>query len=550
MAIVLDNITYTYGMGTPFEKTALRGVSLTIENGEFLGVIGHTGSGKSTFVQHLNGLLHPTTGTVTVNGVDISASTEEAKKMRHKVGMVFQYPEHQLFEETIAQDIAFGPKNLGLSADDVDERVRDAMKFVGLDYDTYAERSPFHLSGGQMRRVAIAGVVAMDPDFLVLDEPSAGLDPFGREEIFEEIIRLHKEKGITVILVSHNMEDISRMASRLVVLDKGRIVLDGEPMDIFNNHRDELQAVGVDVPPVSVTMEYLREQGLDVSNRVLSVDVRYKQFSKEVTMLNNITIGQYFPGNSFLHRMDPRAKIIATTIFVVAIFLANSPLAYGVVGGFTIFSMLLSRLPLRLMWSAIKPLWIIIVFTMGIHIFTTPGNPIFQWGIINITDYGVAMGLQMAARLIFLILFSSLLTYTTSPIRLTDGIEHLLNPFRRIGVPAHELAMMMTIALRFIPTLLDETDRIMKAQSARGADFVTGSIIQRAKNMVPLLVPLFISAFRRADELAIAMEARCYRGGVNRTRMKELQVTYVDYIGVGAVVLITIILIALWWLGL
>ena len=255
MAIVLDNITYTYGMGTPFEKTALRGVSLTIENGEFLGVIGHTGSGKSTFVQHLNGLLHPTTGTVTVNGVDISASTEEAKKMRHKVGMVFQYPEHQLFEETIAQDIAFGPKNLGLSADDVDKRVRDAMKFVGLDYDTYAERSPFHLSGGQMRRVAIAGV-----------------DPFGREEIFEEIIRLHKEKGITVILVSHNMEDISRMASRLVVLDKGRIVLDGEPMDIFNNHRDELQAVGVDVPPVSVTMEYLREQGLDVSNRVLSVD--------------------------------------------------------------------------------------------------------------------------------------------------------------------------------------------------------------------------------------------------------------------------------------
>ena len=267
-------------------------------------------------------------------------------------------------------------------------------------------------------------------------------------------------------------------------------------------------------------------------------------------MLNNITIGQYFPGNSFLHRMDPRAKIIATTIFVVAIFLPNSPLAYGIVGGFTIFAMLLSRLPLRLMWSAIKPLWIIIVFTMGIHIFTTPGNPIFQWGIINITDYGVAMGLQMAARLIFLILFSSLLTYTTSPIRLTDGIEHLLNPFRRIGVPAHELAMMMTIALRFIPTLLDETDRIMKAQSARGADFVTGSIIQRAKNMVPLLVPLFISAFRRADELAIAMEARCYRGGVNRTRMKELQVTYVDYIGVGAVVLITIILIALWWLGL
>ena len=231
-------------------------------------------------------------------------------------------------------------------------------------------------------------------------------------------------------------------------------------------------------------------------------------------MLNNITIGQFFPGNSLLHRMDPRAKIIGTTIFVVAIFLANTPLAYGIVAAFTIGAMLLSRLPLRLMWNAIKPLWIIIVFTMGIHIFTTPGNSIISYGIINITDNGLAMGLQMAARLVFLILFSSLLTYTTSPIRLTDGIE-----------------------------------RIMKAQSARGADFVTGSIIQRAKNMVPLLVPLFISAFRRADELAIAMEARCYRGGVNRTRMKELSITWVDYVGLGAVFIVTAILLILWWLG-
>ena len=247
-------------------------------------------------------------------------------------------------------------------------------------------------------------------------------------------------------------------------------------------------------------------------------------------MLNNITIGQFFPGNSLLHRMDPRAKIIGTTIFVVAIFLANTPLAYGIVAAFTIGAMVLSRLPLRLMWNAIKPLWIIIVFTMGIHIFTTPGNSIISYGIINITDNGLAMGLQMAARLVFLILFSSLLTYTTSPIRLTDGIEHLLNPFRRIGVPAHELAMMMTIALRFIPTLLDETDKIMKAQMSRGADFESSNIINRAKNLVPLLVPLFVSAFRRADELAMAMEARCYRGGYNRTKMKEAKITKADYI--------------------
>lgn len=264
-------------------------------------------------------------------------------------------------------------------------------------------------------------------------------------------------------------------------------------------------------------------------------------------MLSNITLGQYFPGNSFLHHMDPRAKIMGTTIFIVAIFLANSLLSYGVVAGFTLFCLLLSRLPVRLLWQAVKPLWIIIVFTMAIHVFTTPGEVIWKASFLQITREGLAMGSLMTGRLVFLILFSSLLTYTTLPIRLTDGIEHLLNPFRRFGVPAHELAMMMTIALRFIPTLLEETDRIMKAQEARGADFTTGSIIQRAKNMIPLLVPLFISAFRRADDLAIAMEARCYRGGENRTRMKELAYTWYDYIGIAAVGLITVILIGMRW---
>lgn len=262
-------------------------------------------------------------------------------------------------------------------------------------------------------------------------------------------------------------------------------------------------------------------------------------------MLSNITIGQYFPGDSFLHRMDPRAKIIATMIFIIAIFLAETTLAYTVVGVFTLFTVALSRLPMRLVWNSVKPLWIIIVFTMAVHVFTTPGTMIWQYGFLHISEEGVRMGSYMAARLVFLIIFSSLLTYTTSPIRLTDGIEHLLNPFRRIGVPAHELAMMMTIALRFIPTLLEETDRIMKAQASRGADFTTGSLVKRAKNMVPLLVPLFISAFRRADELAVAMEARCYRGGENRTRMKELTVTSYDYIGIAGVLVITVVLLVL-----
>lgn len=272
MSIVLDRITYIYGEGTPYEKTALRDISLTIEDGEFVGIIGHTGSGKSTLVQHLNGLLKPTQGMVRINGVDISQKNEESRLIRHKVGMVFQYAEHQLFEETISEDIAFGPKNLGLSPEEVDQRVRSAMKFVGLPYNEFAERSPFQLSGGQMRRVAIAGTIALEPDFLVLDEPSAGLDPFGREEIFSQIMRLHREEKKTVILVSHNMEDISRMANRVIVMHRGKVLLDGKPMDIFLNHRDELAIAGVDVPPVSELIEYLRNKGLKASPYVLTVE--------------------------------------------------------------------------------------------------------------------------------------------------------------------------------------------------------------------------------------------------------------------------------------
>lgn len=272
MSIKLEQVTYTYGAGTPFEKTALYDTSVEIHEGEFVGIIGHTGSGKSTFVQLLNGLIQPTTGTVTVDGTDISKKTKEVMAMRHKVGMVFQYPEYQLFEETIAKDIAFGPRNFGLSEQEIEERVREAMDFVGLDYQTYADRSPFRLSGGQMRRVAIAGVIAIHPQYLILDEPSAGLDPIGRREIFSEIQRWHKEKDVTVILVSHNMEDVSQMANRLLVLSHGKIQLDGEPLDIFSTKQDVLQQAGVSVPPATAVLQYLQTRGFAVNDRVHSID--------------------------------------------------------------------------------------------------------------------------------------------------------------------------------------------------------------------------------------------------------------------------------------
>ncbi|MCQ2373819.1 MAG: energy-coupling factor transporter transmembrane protein EcfT [Phascolarctobacterium sp.] len=248
-------------------------------------------------------------------------------------------------------------------------------------------------------------------------------------------------------------------------------------------------------------------------------------------MLNNITLGQYFPGDSFIHKLDPRTKLLCTLLFIVAIFFANSPISYGILCGFTLLVILVSRLPFVMVLKSVKPIWIILLLTLCIHIFTTPGETIlYQYSFLTVTKEGLELGVKMCLRLILLLLFSSILTFTTSPIVLTDGIESLLRPFKCIGVPAHELAMMMTIALRFIPTLLEETDRIMKAQTARGADFESGNIIQRVKNMLPLLIPLFIGAFRRADDLAIAMEARCYRGGEGRTRMHQLSYGSNDYV--------------------
>ena len=245
-------------------------------------------------------------------------------------------------------------------------------------------------------------------------------------------------------------------------------------------------------------------------------------------MLKDITIGQYFPGDTFVHRLDPRIKILIVIMFIASLFFIDSFYPYIFIFGFILFTIVLSKIPIKFVLKGLKPLALIITITFIINVFLTKGEVLFQIGPLTVTKEGLSQAVFMALRLIFLITGTSLLTLTTSPISLTDGIEKLLSPFKRIGLPAHELAMMMTIALRFIPTLLEETDKIMKAQMARGADFESGNAINRAKNLVPLLVPLFVNAFRRADELAIAMEARCYRGGEHRTRLNELKIKRQD----------------------
>lgn len=280
MSIKLTNVFHTYSKGTPFERRALNDVSLEISKGEFVAIIGHTGSGKSTLVQHLNGLLKPTEGKAFIDEVDLSGKGTEVKAARQQVGMVFQYPEHQIFAETVFEDIAFGPRNKGFNEDEVAKQVREAMAFVGLDCDTYAQRSPFQLSGGQMRRVAIAGVVAMNPDYLVLDEPSAGLDPRSRNAVFKEILELHKSRGIAIVLVTHSMEEAAKYADRMLVINGGKVMFDGKPMEIFRNHSQELIAVGMDVPQVFKLADLLRQRGLQLPENIKDEQALIKAIKK------------------------------------------------------------------------------------------------------------------------------------------------------------------------------------------------------------------------------------------------------------------------------
>jgi energy-coupling factor transport system ATP-binding protein len=286
MIIKIENLTYIYNLGNPFEKKALDNINLEINEGDFIGLIGHTGSGKSTLIQHLNGLMKPTSGKIIVDGVDITSKDANLRSVRQKVGLVFQYPEHQLFEETVWKDIAFGPINLGLKDEELDRRVRSAMELVGLDFENIKDRSPFELSGGQKRRVAIAGVLAMKPKVLILDEPTAGLDPRGRDEILDEIHELHRKKGITIILVSHSMEDVAKLVNRIIVMHKGHIAMEGTPREVFKRV-DELESIGLGIPQISYFMREYKMKGHPVRDDVLTVEEAKNELLKYLRRNSN-----------------------------------------------------------------------------------------------------------------------------------------------------------------------------------------------------------------------------------------------------------------------
>ena len=273
-----ENLTYTYSQGTPFEKTAVKDVNIEIEEGELVGIIGHTGSGKSTLIQHLNGLIKPTSGKIFIDGADIHDKDIKLRDVRFKVGLVFQYPEYQIFEETVYKDIAFGPTNMGLDEGEIDKRVRETAKLVGID-DSLLNKSPFELSGGQKRRVAIAGVMAMRPKVLILDEPTAGLDPRGREMILGQIKHYHEETGSSVLLVSHSMEDVARFAQKILVMNKGEVFCYDTPPAVFAR-ADEIAAIGLSVPQITKVFSMLRSRGIDIRGDVYTIEFAMKTINE------------------------------------------------------------------------------------------------------------------------------------------------------------------------------------------------------------------------------------------------------------------------------
>lgn len=282
MSIKIESLTHIYMPGSPFEKVALKDINLTIDDNDFVALIGHTGSGKSTLIQHLNGLLSPTKGKIYIDGIDITEKNVKLVDIRKKVGLVFQYSEYQLFEETIEKDIEFGPKNLGLSDEEIHQRVVKAMEMVGLDYEEYKDKSPFDLSGGQKRRVAIAGVIAMNPKTLILDEPTAGLDPKGRDDILSQIKKLHDDYGMTIILVSHSMEDVANIADKVIVMNNGSVELQG-PIDTVFKEVEKLESIGLGVPQVTYLMLKLKALGFDVSDGIYTIE----QAKEEIIKLLN-----------------------------------------------------------------------------------------------------------------------------------------------------------------------------------------------------------------------------------------------------------------------
>ena len=570
MQLELRDVTYSYD-GT---NNAIEDIDLTLDYSRIVGIAGHTGSGKSTLIQHLNGVLHPTAGQVLLDGVDL-AHKQHRNAAVAQVGVVFQDPEQQLFGQSVLEDVAFGPRNLGLDDTQVQERVHWALRKVGMDDADVWDKSPFELSGGQQRRVALAGVLAMEPRLLVLDEPVAGLDPAGHDYLLALIRKLHAD-GMGIVIVSHDMNDLAQLCDRIVVLNNGRIEMDGAPNEVFAQ-ATRLRAIGLGVPDAQRVALDLRDAGMPLADDTLFCDVESladaiaAAFAADEPVPRRSGRGQGVerypseiplpPPNSLreqerlspatarrrsvVHRMDPRVKLTLLLVYIAIALLAKSWLALGVLAAFTVAFFAAARISVREALGAWLPLSFIVLLTLIANLFFVQGGTEYvSWGFIHISHDGVHQALFMGARLSLLLFAAVLLTLTTTPLDLTDGMESMLAPFKRIGVPAHELSMIAGIALRFLPQLNTEFKQTRAAQLSRGAKLGTGHMGERWRALKALLVPLFAGAFRHADTLAAAMDARCYHGTDGRTRLHPLELSARDAWGTAAMLLLAVAVIA------
>ncbi|MCL2526475.1 MAG: energy-coupling factor transporter ATPase, partial [Coriobacteriia bacterium] len=471
MSLVASDLALSYKVGAQV-TAALKQASLEVSSGELIVIRGDTGSGKSTLLSILANLAEPDTGEVAV--LEMSATQggsahSAAEPADSSARLVFQDPELQLFSETVLEDVAFGPRNLGATPDEARAAARTALKQVGLSPDDFGERSPFLLSGGQARRAAIAGIVAMKPAFFLADEPTSALDAQGRDKVRALIASLTASSG--VIVVTHNPEQFADIATRTYTISDGILRLEST-----QRHASDSDTL---TPKAPVDKSKKRKSGIP-----------------------DLNFSLFVPGDTIIHRLDPRTKIIAAALLIASLFSYLGWIPILAVFVLVVALTLTAKVPLGPMFKMLKPLSILITFTLIIHSIS--------WQPFGFSLEGFGRGGLFTLRLVDVMMLSLLVTLTTSPVALTDGLTLLMRPLRRLRVPIDDIAMMLSIALRFIPTIMEEAMTIVRAQTARGAPFNEGKILTRLKAWVPVIIPLLVQLFRRADTLALAMEARCY----------------------------------------
>lgn len=500
---------------------ALDNISLRIHKGDFVAILGRNGSGKSTLARLLNALYLPTAGRVCIHGID-SRDVRRLWDIRRLTGMVFPDTANQIVGTTVEEDVAFGPENLGLSPAEILHRVENALQTVGLT--DFARRAPHTLTTEEQQRLALAGILAMQSECIILDEATTRLDPEGRFEIMRLLRRLNRELGLTILHITRHRDE-AVLADRVLVLEAGQVVLDGTPEEVFSAGA-HIAALGLGEP---LPTHLPRLDGVGLAT---DTDCK-KAWSYPVVMM-----GGYEPGVSLLHRTDARSKILLALIFMVTLYGVESYLAFFLLFVFTLLTALGIGRSLTDSWRGLRPILWLAGCAAFFNIFFVSGAPVATSGILSyISHEGLHRSARMMLRLILLVSSATLLTATTTPLALTAGLESLLQPLKRVKVPVQQLAMLLALALRFIPVIVEEAAKSIKTQASRYPAINNGSLRQRLQGCIPLLFPLFVAIFRRGEALATAMEARCYRGDMERTRMRPLQFSTADLIS-GAVMLV------------